>query len=247
MFTINTKNTGIGNQMFKYALCRIAASKNGFNFYIQHQEELKSFFPNLDFGIIDGTIRNTYYETENQIFDENVFKLEDFTHLEGYFQSEKYFADFEDEIKSWFKLEMDDETEKILNTYPIDSYCYIHLRGGDYFESFNYVPTREYYNNGLQEIKNDHKDIKFLIITDDIETARKWFPEFPAISNNRLTDFKCLYFSKFRIISASTFSWWACWLGDSGKTYAPNYWLNHSRNKLEFYPYDIKSSKFEYF
>ena len=90
------------------------------------------------------------------------------------------------------------------------------------------------------------KNINFLIITDDIETCNKMFPDIESISNDMITDFKLLYYAIYSIISNSTFSWWAACLSNKSIVIAPNHWLNHNKPERGFYPVDIKSLKFKY-
>jgi hypothetical protein len=246
-FILDKSNIGIGNNMFQYCICRIIAEKNGYNFHIKNDSsftEIKIFFPDLDLGVQDGEIKYHYSDTEMQIFNEEIFNIPDFTKIIGYFQSEKYFLGYEHKIKSWFKLEMDEKTKNILELYRKDQYCYVHFRGGDYKNNSNLLP-KIYYDLAMQEMAKE-KDIKFLVITDDLDLAKLYFPSTEIISNDTLTDFKCLYFSKYSIISNSSFSWWTSWLSDKEKSVAPSKWLNYNKDGEIWHPFDIKTKKFIY-
>ena len=61
-----------------------------------------------------------------------------------------------------------------------------------------------------------------------------------------MTDFKSLYFSKYMVIPASTFSWWPGWLTYKEIVVAPKYWLNHNKDNNTWYPSDVKTDKFLY-
>jgi hypothetical protein len=57
----------MGNQMYQYALCRLIAEKNSFNFFIPptggascEGHHLSKFFPNIELGVIDGGVNNKY-------------------------------------------------------------------------------------------------------------------------------------------------------------------------------------------
>lgn len=245
---LNMNNIALGNHMFQYALCRLVAEKRGYNFYIPYSGYLKECFPSIDLGIQDGVIRYHFNENPEQVFDNEVFNVSDFTHLNGYFQTEKYFQGYEELVKSWFQVDMDDVTKSVLDDYPIDKYCYVHIRGGDNkFGENNWLIPKEYYLKSFEKIKENNKNISFVIITDDVVFSKKMFPEIDVISNNIMSDFKCLFFSKYTIISASTFSWWAAWLTDKEMIIAPNKWLNHNKpENNSFFPIDIKTSKFIY-
>jgi hypothetical protein len=192
---------------------------------------------------------NRFFNEDHTVqkFNPNIFNISDYTRIWGFFQTEKYFIDNEENVKSWFKLEMDEYTKILLDKYPIDKYCYIHFRGTDYKDwdgGKRFLP-REYYETAMKHILKI-LDVKFLVITDDKEMASEYFSDVDIISNDMMVDFKLIFYSKYCIITNSTFSWWAAWLGDKTCTVAPNNWLNYNNPELGFYPADIKTNKFEY-
>lgn len=240
-------NIALGNHMFQYAICRLIAEKNNYNFYIPYGHYLIKVFPNLNLGINDGKIINTYQEADTQKYNESIFDISDFTNLNGYYQTDKYFNKNEEKVKSWFSIEIDEKTNFILNKYPIDKYCYIHIRGGDYKIAGHSLLPKEYYQNAINKINESKNEKKsFLIITDDINLSKSYFPDIEAISNDVATDFKLLYFCKNIIMSNSSFSWWASWISDKEISIAPNNWLNYNRPELGFHPIDINSNKFTF-
>lgn len=241
-------DTGLGNHMFQYAICRAVAEKNFFNFYITYDEYLRRVFPNIEVGIRDGDTKYNYIEdVMNQTYKSDIFYVADYTHLSGYFQTEQYFKNIENNVKKWFEIESDEQTAAIKNKYNVEKYCYIHIRGGaNRTNGQNWLLPREYYLKGIDELRKIKNDIQFFIITDDLEFAHEILPEFEIISNTVEIDFKLLYFSQYLIMSASTFSWWAAWLSEKKMTIAPSYWLNYNNPSKGFYPQDIKTEKFKY-
>ena len=236
----------LGNQMFQYAITRIIAEKNNYNFYIPKEkngngQNISDYF-NLETGVIDGNIQRRYEENPDQNYDPNLFNIFDFTLISGFFQTEKYFLGYEEKIKDWFKVKKTNEIEELLNKYPINEYCYIHFRGGDYKDMPNWSLPKKYYDDAMNEIG----DFKFLVITDDIEFANNFFVGVDIISNDIMTDFALLYYSKYCIIPNSSFSWWAAWLSDKTKTIAPLGWINYNKQDGTFWPSDVKTSKFIY-
>lgn len=236
-------NIGLGNHLFQYALCRLIAEKNGYNFYIPHNNYIVKCFKDVDLGIKDGEIIYNYIETQNQQYDEQIFDIPDFTNLQGFFQTEKYFSGVESTIKKWFKVESSTEVDKILQKYPTEDYCYIHVRGGDYIIN-NTQLDKDYYSRAMEMVRIKNKNIKFVIITDDINFSYSLFPDVDILANDVITDFKCLYFSKYMILSNSSFSWWAAWLTDKVISIAPNKWLNYNQPHMGWHPIDVKSEKF---
>ena len=240
-------NIALGNHMFQYAVCRLVALKNGYNFYIPYSGYLKECFSNIDLGVKDGEIAYHYNDSSEQFYNGNVFSCPNFTHLSGWFQTEKYFEGNENLVKEWFKCEIDENISNIITKYPVDEYCYIHLRGGDNrLNNDGWLMLKSYYEKGIEEVRKVKSDIKFVIITDDIELSKEYFPEIDALSNDVMTDFKSLYFSKYMVIPASTFSWWPGWLTDKEIVVAPKYWLNHNKDNNTWYPSDVKTDKFLY-
>lgn len=241
-------NIALGNHMFQYAICRLVAKKNNYNFYIPYSGHLKDCFPNIDLGVKDGAIKYEYHEDNLvQVYNPNIFNLPDFTHINGYLQTEKYFQGFENDVKSWFSFDMDGETKSVMDKYPVDNFCYIHIRGGDNkLGTNNWLLPKEYYLRAIEKIKKIKKDIKFVIITDDIELSTEYFPDIDVLSNSVMVDFKSIYYSKYSIISNSSYSWWAAWLSEKKLVIAPNNWLNYNMPEKGFYPVDIKTDKFTY-
>jgi len=249
----------LGNQMFQYAIARIVAEKNGYEFYLPQVNELPhphpedpshhifNFFPNLERGKIDGNLQYIYNENPGQYFDPNLFNAPNFTRLYGYYQTERYFEGYEDKIKEWFKLEADDKTSELLLKYPVEEYCYIHFRVYVFGEGQTYISLK-FYLDAMDKIKEIKPDIKFLVITEEIPKAEEVFKDVDCeiISNDMMVDLKLLYFSKYCIISPSTYSWWAAWLTDKYITVAPMYWIYYDKPEKGWFPCEIKSKKFIY-
>lgn len=71
------------------------------------------------------------------------------------------------------------------------------------------------------------------------------------ISNEMCVDYSLLFHSKYKIISASTFSWWASYLSleNSAIIIAPDRWMNYNKNIINddiFIPNDIRTNRFIY-
>lgn len=239
----NDNNIALGNHLFQYVICRLVAEKNNYNFFIPYSGYLKDFFPNLELGVKDGEIINTFFEdTGHQQFNPEIFNLPNFTNLSGYFQTEKYFENYEYNVFEWFNM---GDLPKL-----DENLCLIHLRGGDNRTGpiaiqLGWLLPKEYYEKAMAKIIEYNKDVIFKVITDDVELSKIYFPNLEIMSKNTIEDFKLLRSCKYSIISPSTFSWWARWLSN-GITIAPNNWLNYNNPAKGFYPVDIKSKKFKY-
>ena len=105
-----------------------------------------------------------------------------------------------------------------------------------------YLP-KSYYDYAKSKMP---KNIKYLIVTDDIVEAKKFFPNDKIISNTMEIDFCLLTLYKYIIIPNSTFSWWGSWLNNNNPiVIAPNQWFNYNGGD-GFFPQGIKCNMFTY-
>lgn len=232
-----------GNQLFQYAITRIVAARNNYDFYIPRDGFMPTgVFHDLDLGREDLAYNQIFWEYDSQQFDENVFNVADGTMFVGFFQTEKYFIGFEDQIRTWFHVDSEPIDEP-------DTTCYIHFRVGDYLYEKQFLPF-DYYEKAKERMRMEVPDIRFKIITDDFNLAKIKFVGDEIVSNENRTmfdDFKTLKSTKYMIASNSTFSWWARWLNNDCKlALAPAKWYNYANEESDWFPYDIRSDKFEY-
>lgn len=131
--------------------------------------------------------------------------------IKGYFQSQKYFIDFEDKIRNLFNMNLDIKRDT----------CAIHIRRGDYLKLAHYHPIQpmSYYSNAINTMGYNYK---YLIFSDDIEWCRnnleneltlkdKIDIEYTENSSTYI-DFVSMTNCQHHIIANSSFSWWAAWL-----------------------------------
>lgn len=241
----------MGNHMFQYTIARLVALKNNYEFFIPNDFIPKQIFKNLDLGCGNFIQHRSYSEDNVQTYDPNVFNIQDNTLIYGYFQSEKYFEGYENEIKKWFSIDdayIDD----------IDNTCYIHFRGRGNIGSWITIP-KSYYDRAKERMLQENSNMKFKIITDDVECAKQYFENDEIISDPNAivddtivskqteNDFKLLKTAKYVVINISTYSWWAAWLNNNKKLIiAPDKWYNFAIKGDDWFPKDIRSKHFEY-
>jgi hypothetical protein len=241
----NLGNLGrLGNQMFQYASLKGIAKHREYQFCIP---------PNEVFGRIDSNVRKTdinLYDvfdvenknqvllTKNPILRERVHSFEeelyvncpDNVDLFGYFQSEKYFKNIEDQIREDFSFKPDLFS---ICKYFIDNnfnsdVISLHVRRGDYVVNPNHpLQTEEYYKKSINNLPDN---LPILIFSDDHEwckTQEMFSSDRFMISENNSTDFDLCLMSlcQYHIIANSSFSWWGAWLAKSKKVIAPNNWF----------------------
>ena len=157
-------------------------------------------------------------------------RVDDFTDMLGYFQSEKYFENAIDEIKKQFKFKQAVTNSIDLSKYPDPSKCTsMHIRLGDYMKKRYYHPMlpSSYWRNAIKEAALDY----IVIFSDDIEHAKKIFGESDKLVYSMEKDpFQALYhmsLCKNNIICNSTYGWWGAWLGEEKDSVvvAPKLWF----------------------
>jgi len=228
MITVEFKGN-LGNQLFQYAACRSLAEIKNFDFHIP-----KSFagneilMLNCNLGNEMFNILNIFYENYAFKYEPNFYNISDNTILNGFFQSEKYFC--KEKVKEWYKQPYNKIAEDFLKQYNINDYCYIHFRATDYIDTPYWLP-QSYFDNAKNEIKKINSEIKFIIITDDVISAKNYFPNDLIIKNDVIVDFYLLSHTKYIITSNSSFSWWTIYLNNiCEKVVGPLNWLNYNNN-----------------
>jgi len=169
--------------------------------------------------------------------------------LVGYFQSEKYFKSYKNEIRELFSLKKEHE-ETIKEKYKeqlSQPNCSLHIRRGDYLN------TQQITHHGLIGLDYYEKatalfpeDILFIVFSDDTDWCRDnlkmnnlFFVERDedceetkdevhdkTIKINDILDLFLMSYCQNHIICNSSFSWWGAWLNASKekKVIAPRQW-----------------------
>jgi hypothetical protein len=171
-------------------------------------EEIRQY-ANLAQGIIPRIIRRTIkrksqlsYIGEKSIqYNPEVFSLDN-KYLSGYWQSEHYFTEIEEELREKFVFPVherrDDAFSSLLNSIGEDvNSVSLHVRRGDYIEDkkndksgilFNGIKyflkpqvnlggvcTLNYYKNAINYLKSWHLHPSFYVFSDDIDWCMKNF------------------------------------------------------------------------
>lgn len=238
---------GLGNQLFQYAAARRLANMHGsclkldisaFQRYTLHPYHLGHFCIIENIATKDEIIqitgdkslaqdsRGSIIKEKNFKFDPDLLNVPDNVYLVGYWQSEKYFDDIKDIIRSEFSVkdELDSKNKDIADCITNCNSVSLHIRRGDYINNpkTNLVHgtcSMDYYRRCILKIgKNIHKP-HFFIFTDDPEwVAKNMKLEFPMtlIDHNGpardYEDLRLMSMCQHNIIANSTFSWWGAWL-----------------------------------
>lgn len=236
---ITTDFTGnFGNHIWQYVVLRsIAHKKNlewGFTKYIYgdyYGGKSQMDFLDLDYGkqvtkidkeykekivVVDGNVNIHLYDT----FD----NLQDGSKLVGCWQTEKYFKDIKDQVKQWVKVK-----SNVCKPILDDNVCIINIRGGEYRNHLELLFPQTYWNNAMKHMLHINPSVTFLVITDDIQYAKQFFPNIPCHHFDIATDYCFINQAKYLILSNSSFAYFPAWLNDKCKyVIAPKYWARHN-------------------
>jgi hypothetical protein len=243
MVSANLKG-GLGNQMFQIAAAYALSKRNndtyGFDFKkcqtkLQGNPSnhyLKSIFSKIN-KISDYNYKNFYLEKSHGFI--KIEHKEDLL-IDGYFQSEKYFIDFKNEVIKLFNIS-DYDTKLVTELLPVkENITSVHVRRGDYLNYPNIHPTctLEYYKNAMNEFKNSF----FIFISDDMEWVKNNFKGdniFYSPFKDEILDLTLMTLCDNNIIANSTFSWWGAYLNKkNNKVISPKIWFGNNGPKDQF-------------
>jgi len=237
---INNFLGGLGNQLFQIAAGFSHASSIGSNFAINYdlgigfgQGHNPQRYRNNIYSRIPQTSKNQFIPYQEPCFNFSPIPKIDDLCLVGYYQSEKYFSSFGDEIKKLIFFPNDIKKkidEKMRFSYK--KKIGIHIRLGDYYDEknkgvFAEIDIKNYISNAIEFFKDD--DVEFLIFSDDFVSLKSKFDVsiFNDLQNSdEIEDLYSLSQCDGVVISNSSFSWWGAWLGKKKyKVIAPNRWF----------------------
>lgn len=139
--------------------------------------------------------------------------------LNGYWQSEKYFKEYRNEILYLFGFPYEKK----------EGYVSVHVRRGDYLHlTMKHPPVpKEWYENAMKMFPG----YKFKFFSDEIAWAQKEFGhrndcEF-SVGNTSEVNLGLISCCEHHINSSSTFSWWGSWLNrnENKKIITPKDWF----------------------
>lgn len=184
---------------------------------------------------------DSYIKVRSPYFNPKLLKLPDNVYIDGYFQSEKYFINIADIIRSEFtvKNELAGKNKDIAETMQNTQSVSIHIRRGDYVTDPGTNQTHgtcspDYYYRCIEQVNQKIKHPRFFIFSDDINWCRSNLKVPHAadyIGHNRpdkdYEDLRLMSFCRHHIIANSSFSWWGAWLAANKDkmVFAPKKWF----------------------
>ena len=168
----------------------------------------------------------------------------DNTKIDGTFQRLRYINDRKSDIIEWLKPNL------TVTDYSSDDFCVVQFRGGEYLITSAFCPP-EYYALARDRMLEINPNMKFGVITDDPENAKKFIPWAPIIGSSAMdtqdpmahlqgsgfyiykggpiaVDYSILHNAVNSIITSSTFAFWPVWTSSKVKNViAPKYWFDY--------------------
>ena len=202
---------------------------------------LDCFNGEIEKYFIESNLIETRYQfNENGFeYDPSVSNINQYTNLNGYYQTELYFNQIQDIIRKVFNFKNEYKYignaiyDSINNPDSKREIISMHIRRGDYVLYPDHHPTCniDYYKNAIKIINDSsesHK--KILIFSDDKEWCRDNFigEEYIISENdNPYIDLYLMTLCDHHIIANSSFSWWGAWLNPNANkiVVAPSRWF----------------------
>ena len=214
---------GLGNQLWNYAALRSIAQYKGYTFKVVNYENFKgkNFIKIKKSNSKKNIQRNKYTQFKEKCFydndlscfvygyDKEVLNVQKNTFLDGVFQSEKYLMPNINVINDFFEINL----KNFNPNFDYQKTCILNIRGGEYKMHKELILPKAYWLNGIKNMQEKFSDLEFKIVTDDINYASKLLPHLEILKGNIKNDFINLYFSKYLILSNSSFAYFPTKLG----------------------------------
>jgi len=186
-------------------------------------------------------------------FDNQILNSPNNILLDGYWQSEKYFADITDILRREFvvRYQQDTQSQKVANQIKSTESISLHVRRTDYVQNtltnqIHGTCDQDYYDRAVRYIGKRVINPHFFIFSDEPEWARSNLKlRFPMTivdcndASRNYEDLRLMSMCRHNIIANSSFSWWAAWLNPNSNkiVIAPQKWFNdHTRNTKDLIP-----------
>lgn len=246
------KGQGLGNQLWCYVTTRVIAKDNDYEFGIKSPENFKcNDFLNLDFGkpvvggngpeggppntLPDGIIH--YYKERKIVhptsgadisnYDNDLVNVPDDTKIDGTMQDEQYILHRKDEVRKWLRVKKEYECYN----FSSDDICVINFRGGEYVYVKDLFLPQKYWEDAVSHMLKINNNFRFVVVTDDVTTAKKFFPKFDVFHFSVAKDYVVINNARYLILANTSFAWFPAWLNENLKfCIAPKYWWGHNKS-----------------
>ena len=213
---ISTLKGRLGNALFQISTGYVLAKKLGVPFAINYEMSdcQSQHYRHTVFANIDSTEKTgiPYYEPS---FSYSEIPLQDGLMLDGYFQCSKYFAEYKEDIKNLFVLPEVPAPEK--------GTVGVHFRRGDYLgmTDIHPVSSDEWYIKAIESMGLQN----VIACTEPADIPYVEGCGYKVNKGSDLEDIVLLSKCDALVMSNSSYSWWAAFLGNHKKVIAPKQWF----------------------
>lgn len=261
---------GFGNRIFKMVFAYIFSKKYSIPFRFEGWEQHSHHSTNVYEWLVKRFMDTSLYHKEKvnyiQHWNEpgedfmnhldiatlNPSVLTQPTYLYGFFQNEKYFKDYRENV-----LELLREPEFVtveLNklSLALDNCYFLHVRLGDYLHlDKHFINLTDYYNQCIKQIAEKDPHATILIFSNQMNHISEVYPQLYTtlhqyglqfINDETMDEILGFYLMvrclKGGICSNSTYSWWASWLNKNPnkKVFMPSKWINNMNVNSMLHP-----------
>lgn len=210
------KNGRLGNQLFQIASTMAIAMRNDMDYAFpkwEYADYFKKPLPEIPAGTSFKEFAEPQFHYRDYQFDgsENIS-------LRGYFQSEKFWREYEDKIIEQFTFK-DEYIQSLELPERISQGCFVSIRRGDFVGNNNYAQIgMDYFERAMTYMSTDRDIHEFYIFSDDVAWCRENMPQknfrsYVFMDNYTfLPGLAAMSRCKAGIASNSTYSWWGAWL-----------------------------------
>ena len=262
---------GLGNQLFQYAAARALALRHGaavkldltgFEAYglrryelgnypiaaqVARAEEIAAIVRPVPAGIfarimtrLQGPLPSHYREPHFH-YDEGLARQKLPLYMDGYWQSDRYFADAADILRRDLSPldPLEPENARVAELIRSCSAVSLHVRRGDYVtnshtNAYHGVCSLDYYRTAVAHVCAALPEAHFFIFSDDHDWTRTNLDlGYPATfveanpPDRGFRDIQLMSMCHHHVIANSSFSWWGAWLNPSPNkiVVAPQRWF----------------------
>jgi hypothetical protein len=245
----------LGNQMFQWAtgisLSKVTGRElifkvaPGYTLRLGEYVTKSKYLPKSDLGISflgQGKISKSIYSATRRLpnsffFNERHLCYQDLTKtnakfFHGYFQSWRYFHEFQNEIRDEFRLVKTSENYKSLVSTLPSRYTAIHIRRGGkgaavLADKYHGLLDSEYYERAIDLNRTLGGAAEYVVFTDNREVALELLARIgmrdvriiaPADTFSQVENLQIMSLATSFIGANSSYSWWAAYLAKNLQT-----------------------------
>ena len=223
-----TNGTRFGNWLFLIAACYAHCLRNGYEMRLPNDKELINKILPDEFGIPQKIDEQTTTLYNEPTYHYTPIPSDFVGNIQGFYQSSKHFKPFENEVKQLF--------HRLVSTEKKENCAAIHIRMGDYLQyDWRYKsPKKDFIERAIKQLS---PHIKRLVVFSDepnkaMELIRscngseKYGIINGSAESDEIDDIRSMTACEELIMSCSSFSWWAAYLGEHKKVIVDKKWYN---------------------